>query len=131
MTSLSELATELRDLKDQKETLEEQLTAIKARTRAIEVHELPEAMEDQDIDTFKVPGVGRITVKTKVYSSIKADDRQRWHQWLRENGNADIIVDHVWPGTQNVFIKERIDTGQEYPEFCNVSLIPTASLRRS
>ena len=131
MTSLSELATELRDLKDQKETLEEQLTAIKARTRAIEVHELPEAMEDKEIDKFTVPDVGTISVKTKVYSSIKAEDRGRWHQWLRESGNRDLIVDHVWPGTQNAFIKERIETGQEYPEFCNVSLIPTASLRRS
>ena len=131
MTSLSELATELRDLKDQKETLEEQLTAIKARTRAIEVHELPEAMEDKEIDKFTVPDVGTISVKTKVYSSIKKDDRERFYQWLRESGNGDVIVDWVFPGTQNAFIKERIETGQEYPEFCNVSLIPTASLRRT
>ena len=111
--------------------MEEQLTAIKARTRAIEVHELPEAMEDKEIDKFTVPDVGTISVKTKVYSSIKKDDRERFYQWLRESGNGDVIVDWVFPGTQNAFIKERIETGQEYPEFCNVSLIPTASLRRS
>ena len=131
MTSLAELATELRDLKDQKEALEEQLTAIKARVREIEIYELPPTMEDKEIDKFTVPDVGTISVKTKVYSSIKKDDRSRFYQWLRESGNGDVIVDWVFPGTQNAFIKERIETGQEYPEFCNVSLIPTASLRRT
>lgn len=131
MSSLSELATELRELKDRKEELEEQLTAVKARTRAIEVHDLPEAMEDKEIDKFTVDGVGTVSVNTKVYSNIRKEDRERWYQWLRENGNADVIVDWVFPGTQNAFIKERIETGQDYPDFCNVSLIPTATLRRS
>lgn len=129
--SLTELVKELRDLTDRVETMEEQIKASKARINILKTAAIPEAMEDADIEKVTVEGAGTISLQTKVYSSILKEDRDRFYQWLRENGNADLIVDWVFPGTQNAFIKERIETGQDYPEFCNVSLIPTATLRRN
>lgn len=131
MSTITDLTKELRELTDHVEEIEEQVKIAKKRMQVLKTAAIPEAMDDADIDKITVKGVGTISVKTEVYATILKEDRERWYQWLRENANADLIVPWVFPGTQKAFIKERIETGQGYPDFCNVSLIPTATLRRT
>ena len=131
MSTITDLTKELRELTDHVEEIEEQIKTAKQRIQILKTAAIPEAMEDADVSKLTVKGVGTISVKTEVYATILKEDRPRWYQWLRENGNADLIVPWVFPGTQKAFIKERIATGQSYPDFCDVSLIPTATLRRT
>ena len=131
MTSLSDMAKELRDLKDQKSDLEDSLKAVNKSIRDLAEKRIPEEMENKDIDKYTVDGIGTVYTQVEVYSNVLKEDRERWHEWLRESGNEDMITNQVNPQTQKAFIKERLANGLDYPEFVNVTMIETARLRRS
>ena len=131
MMNLTEMGKELRELKDTKEALEEQVKEINKRITVLATHDIPEEMEEKEIDKITIDGVGTLSVQTKIYANVKKDDRERFHQWLRENGNGEMVVDYVWPATVNAFIKEGLEENREYPDFISVTYVPTASLRRN
>lgn len=124
------MVRDLRTAKDRKKELEDELKTVNGKIRSLAEHEIPDYMEENDIDKLSVEGVGTCYLTQKVYASVKVDDREGFYEWLRENGNADLIKETVYPATLNAFAKEQLSEGKALPEMCEARLYPTANLRR-
>lgn len=127
---LTSMVHDLRDLKDRKDVLELELKEVNKRIRALSEQEIPEYMDENEIDKISIDGVGTVFLKTKVYANVKADDLNGFFEWLRDNGNGDIIKETVHPSTLNAFAKEQLSEGKELPDMLSARLYPTAQLRR-
>lgn len=121
----------MRELKDRKKSLEDELKALNEELTSIETEKLPTCMDDNDVEKFTVPGVGTIYQQVKVYAYVKAEDRERFHDWLRATENGELIKETVHPQTLNAFAKEQLEAGNDLPEWFKASKVPTAMLRRN
>ena len=130
MSKLTELATELRGLKDRKEALEDSLKSVNKQIAVVQGTLLPTAMEDADITKFTVEDVGGVHLQDKVAVSVLKDDREAVYAELRMTGHEDLIVDHVWPQTMTSWAKEQLENGLPVPDKMKVTILPTAILRR-
>lgn len=131
MTTISEAANELRSLKAQLETQEGAVSATKAAIEKLTKQTIPEILEAMGADNARVPGVGTVYLQHKVFANVKADDRDRFHAWLRDNGFGDLIKDTVHPGTLTSFAKEQLEKGVALPDFVQASFVTQAALRKA
>ena len=127
---LTSMVHDLRDLKDKKEALEDELKGVNAQIRALAEHKIPEYMNENEIEKFSVTGAGTVYVTQKVYANVKADNREAFFQWLREHGSGDLIKETVHPSTLNAFAKEQLTEGKDIPDVLEARIYPTATLRR-
>lgn len=127
---LTALAREVRNLKDTKEGLEEELKQVNERLKKITEEELPAMMDDNDITKFSVEGVGSIHQQVKVYAYVKKEDEEKFHDWLRAGGNEAMVREYVFPQTLNAFAKEQLEQGNDLPEWLKASKVTVAVLRR-
>ena len=127
---ITELAKEMKGRADESEVTDAKSKALKARRDGIKNRELPEAMDNAEIDKFSVEGVGTIYLKQMVFSNVRKDDREKFYAWLRENGHEDLVVEYVWPNTQKAFVKEALEDGRELPDFLNATFGQQVQLRR-
>lgn len=130
MSKLTDLAKELAGLKERKADLEAQLKEVNKQIAVVSIKRLPEAMEDAEQEKFVVDAVGTIYIQDRLEVSVKADDRPRFYEWLRQNGHQDLVVDYVWPRTLSAWAKEQLNEGAPLPDFLKATFIPTAMLRR-
>jgi len=130
MSKMTEMGQELRTLKDRKEALAEEEKAVNRRIKALTEHELPEYMEDNEIDKITIDGVGTIYIQNNVYASVLSEDREALYMYLRETGNESLVVDYVFPATLKAFCKEQLNNGQPVPAVVKAHYVPTAMLRR-
>jgi hypothetical protein len=127
---LTELAREFRALKDRKEELTAVLKAVDEQLTKLTTEALPSAMDDNDIEKFTVEGVGTIYTQGKVYAYVVKADEARFHQYLHDNEQGDLVKNYVFPSTLSAWAKEQLANGVELPEFVKASIVPTAMLRR-
>jgi hypothetical protein len=125
------LAASLAGLKNKKDELEASLKDVNGVIRTLSEETLPRLMEDLEQDSFRVPNVGTVFLQQKVYANVKADDREKFHAWLRENGHGDIIKETVHPQTLTAFAKEQLGEGKPLPDTVSARFVPTAVIRRS
>ena len=130
MSKLTQLATELRILKDRKEALEENLKSVNAQISAIQGAALPNAMEEADITKFTVEGIGSVHLRDDVAASVLKADREALHTELRGTGHEALIVDHVWPQTLTAWVKEQLENGNPVPDLIKVTHLPKAIIVR-
>lgn len=130
MTTLTQHAQRYRELYDRKESLEGELKDVSAELQLLKTDVLPKVMDENEIEKFTTEGVGTIYTQMKVNAYVKKEDEEKFHAWLREGGNGDLIRDYVFPGTLSSFAKEQIENGVELPDFISVAKIETAMLRR-
>lgn len=136
---LTEAGKKLRELIDEKEKVEARLKDINKQIVKVETIDLPKLMEDNEIPSFKVAGVGTIFLTTEVYVSVLKDDRPKLYEWAREQGHGGMITDWIFPNTFTAFVKRQLDDqvengitqGNAVPDFVKVTQIPTANLRRT
>lgn len=129
----------MRALKDKKKRVEDQLKALNIDIMQMENVTLPKLMEDNDIENYKVAGVGTIYLSTEVYANVLKEDRPKLYAWMRQKGHGDMVVDWVFPQSLTAFAKGQLtdqaenglNEGNELPAFVKTTLIPTANLRRS
>jgi uncharacterized protein (DUF342 family) len=127
---LTVMAHELRELKDRKQAISEEQKTINKRLKILTETEMPEYMEEQEIDKVTIDGVGTIYVQVQVYSNVKAEDRPAFYEWLKETGNEDMITEWVFPQSVNSFCKEQLENGKPVPDMVSAHKVPTAMLRR-
>lgn len=131
MSDITEMVRELRDLKDRKAALDEELKEVNGAIRRLAENEIPTYFEDNEIEKLTVEGAGTVYIQTKVYANCKAENREAFFEWLRGTGNADLIKETVHPSTLNAFAKEYLNDGKELPDSLDARLYPTAMLRRN
>ncbi len=108
--ALVALAKELRVKKDRKDTLEAELTALEKDLKKLTTETIPSMMDDM--------------------AYCKKEDEARFHDWLREQGDGDLIRSYVFPATLKAYAKEQIEADIELPDYLNAAKVPVARLRR-
>lgn len=130
MSILTEMCQEFRSLKDRKSAINEEEKDINKRLKVLTEVELPDHMEENDIDKVSIDGVGTIFIQQQLYANVKAEDRDQLYEALRNTGNEDLIQDWVFPATLKAFCKEQLSNGKPIPEMVTAHFVPTAMLRR-
>lgn len=131
-SQLTNMVKRLRKAKDRKEKLEADLKAVNADIRELTEQKIPTYMEENEIEKHTVAKCGTVFIQTKVYAHVKAENRPKFFDWLREHGNDDLIKETVHPSTLNAFAKEQLSEGKPLPdEIIEARLYPTATLRRT
>jgi len=130
MSDLTTMCQEFRALKDEKERLAAREKEINKRLKILAEHDLPEYLEENEIDKVSVDGVGTIFIQQQVYVNVKADGRETLYAELRETGNEALIQDYVFPSTLKAFCKDQLSNGKPLPTSVEAHYVPTAMLRR-
>jgi len=131
MSTLETVVRRLRELKDEKEKLGEEEKRINIEISQIETLKLPEMMESAGITSFKVPGIGSVSIRNETYVSVLAENRPQLYAELRASGNGDLITEQVNPQTLKSWVKENLEAGNEVPDVVKVTYVKEAKLRRS
>lgn len=77
---------------------------------------VPETMENMGIQTVKLTGIGRLSLRAEAYASFAKDKKQEAMQWLVDNGHGDLIKEEVNSSTLKAFLKECMREGEEFPD---------------
>lgn len=112
--TIVKLAKEMRRLQGEKEVLEERLKYINLALDEVRLRRIPDAMQEAEIRTLTVEGLGRIQLASDLYASIV--DKETGYQWLAEHGFDGLIQPYIQPSTFKATIKEALKAGQEFPE---------------
>lgn len=124
-----EMVRTLKDLKTEKEKLETDLKDVNSKIRDLAENKIPEYMTDNEIQKMSIDGVGTVFLQTKVYASVKAENKAAFYEWLKKSGNESLIQEYVFPATLNAFAKEQLTSGKALPDELVARLYPTATLR--
>lgn len=108
-----ELADRLRELRDRKAELEEQLKVLNAEIEETD-RKLAEAMVNEELQNF-VRGDRLFYLRTETYVSAKADRRQELIAWLKQHGMGDLVQETVHPRTLSAAVKELLEDEDELP----------------
>ncbi len=131
MSTLTNLAKELSELKLQKKDLEARVKTVNKQIIAVAVGKMPELMRELEIPKFVVEDVGTFYLQNQLEVSVLAEDRDEVYAWCRENGHDALIVNYIWPRTLNAWAKDQLTEGQPLPDKMKATFIPTTMLRRS
>ena len=75
MTDLTTMCQEFRTLKDRKDKIKEEEKTINKRLKVLTETELPEHMEENDLDKVSIHGLGTIFIQQQLYAIELADNR--------------------------------------------------------
>lgn len=129
--SLVELVREMRNVQQEKETIEAQLKKVNKVFDFLRITKIPQVMEDEGIPRLTVEGVGRVSLTADMHVSIKDGMKEDFYIWLRDNGRGDLIQPNVNPSTLKATVKGLVKNGEEFPdEFLNVSPFTRASITK-
>lgn len=131
MRTINEIGAELKELKASEDKLNAELKDVKRQIDDIQKKEIPELFEAQGVTTAKVPGVGTIYLQDKVFAYVKAEDQDRFKDWLRDKGHGDLIKETVHPATLTAWAKEQLEQAKPLPDFVSASFVTQATLRKS
>jgi hypothetical protein len=129
--TITSLGFSLREAKDRKESLEAALKEVNKEIKEIAEIKLPGIMQNQEIDSVRIPGVGTIFLKQDVHVSINEGMKEGAYGWLAENGHGDMIKDYVHPATLKAWAKEQLENNMPIPEEIRAYYATVAQLRRS
>ncbi len=84
----------------------------------ISIFVLPEKMEDEAMETMKVAGIGRVSLRGDMQCSTAKGMQPNMLAWCRENDMEDLITEGVNGSTMKAFVKEQMGKGKDgnYPE---------------
>jgi hypothetical protein len=130
--SLVELVHAMATLQNRKEATEDQLKLINKEYDFLRITKIPATMDDDGVDRINVTGVGRVSLTADMHVSIKAEQKAAFHEWLRDNGRADLLQENINPSTLKAAVKGMFKNGEEIPEaLLNVSPFTRASITKS
>lgn len=131
MSRLVSYGEELVDLKAEIDRLTESKKFAQARYDELRKEAIPEEMEAIGIKgSFTLSTGERLTASTKTFASVKAADREDFHDWLRAQGAADLIKEAVNPQTLSAFARERLENGEDLPPIVQVYTETTVSVTK-
>ncbi len=129
--SLVELVREMRRWQNNKETVENELKSVNKHFDFLRITKIPQVMEDEGIPRISVEGVGRVSLTADMHVSIKEGMKDRFHEWLNDNGRGDLVQPTVNSSTLKATVKGMVKAGEEIPEeFLNVSPFTRASITK-
>ena len=106
--SLPELIEKMHEQQTAKAALEDSLKKINAHLDFLRITKIPTVMEDEGIDRISISGIGRVTLTADMHVSIKAEQKEAFYEWLRDNGRTDLISETVNPSTLKAAVKKMV-----------------------
>jgi len=129
--TLNQLINAMATLQKAKEDAEDVLKRINAEFDFLRITKVPTKMEDDGVDKITISGVGRVSLTADMHVSIKADMKEKFYEWLRDNGRTDLISETVNASTLKAAVKGMYKAGEEVPEdLLNVSPFTRASITK-
>ena len=111
------------------DSLQEQLKVLNKEYDFLRITKVPQEMEDEGIERLTVAGIGRVSLTADMHVSIKANQREKFYEWLRDNGRTDLLQETINPSTLKAAVKGMYKSGEEVPEdLLNVSPFTRASI---
>lgn len=101
-----ELADKLKELREKKKDLDDQVKANNAEIDSIE-EQLVQAMLQEEMQNFNRAGT-LFYLNTKVFASAIPEKKADLYEALKENGFADVVVETVNSNTLSALVKEQI-----------------------
>lgn len=101
-----ELADKLKELREKKKDLDDQVKANNAEIDSIE-EQLVQAMLQEEMQNFNRAGT-LFYLNTKVFASAIPEKKTDLYEALKENGFADVVVETVNSNTLSALVKEQI-----------------------
>lgn len=130
--TLVQLIEAMSTLQNRKEAAEEQLKIINKEFDFLRITKIPAKMEEEGIDRIAVSGIGRVSLTADLHVSVKADQKEQFFDWLRDNGRGDLLQENINPSTLKATVKNMFRSGEEVPEsLLNVSPFTRASITRT
>jgi hypothetical protein len=130
--ALTDLVHAMSTLQNRKEALEAQLKLINKEYDFLRITKVPAKMEEDGIDRISVTGIGRVSLTADMHVSIKAEQKEQFFEWLRDNGRGDLLQENVNPSTLKAAVKGMFKSGEEVPEqMLNVSPFTRAAITRA
>lgn len=128
---LVELVHEMANIRAKKDSLEAALKEMNEEFDFLRITKIPTVMNDEGVDRISVSGVGRVSLTADLHVSVKADRKEAFYEWLRDNGRADLIAETVNASTLKATVKNMYKTGEQVPEeLLNVSPFERASITK-
>jgi len=116
MSKINELAHRYVALKNEIDELKQRKSDLQKDFDKLRMTELPEAMADEGIESVRIAGIGRVSLRSDVYVSIPADVKYDAWDWLRDHGHENLISETVNPSTLRAFCKEQLQNGELLPD---------------
>lgn len=130
--SLIELIKEMRRIQTEKDEVESDLKQYNKHFDFLRITKIPQVMEDEGIKNMNVEGVGRVSLTADMHVSVKAEMKEAFYLWLRDNGREDLIQPTVNSSTLKATVKNMVKKGEEIPDdLLNVSPFTRASITKS
>lgn len=115
--SLAELAAEIRDTRQIMDGIKSVHTEWYHYHEYLTIDVVPDRMADDDVESVKVAGVGRLQCKADIRCSCPAINKEALEQWLTDNGQEALIGKTVNSGSLKAYVKEQIKQGSSlYPK---------------
>lgn len=127
-----ELVTVMHKIQQNKDVLEAKLKEVNKHFDYLRITKIPTAMEDEGVNKITVTGIGRVSLTADMHVSIKAEQKESFYEWLRDNGRTDLIQENVNASTLKAAVKTMFKNGEEVPEhLLNVSPFTRASITKA
>jgi hypothetical protein len=127
-----ELIRAMAKIREQKDAIESEAKAVAREYEFLTKVKIPEAFDNDGIKNMSVDGIGRISLRTDIYASIKAGHKEEALQWLSDIGSEDLIQPTVNSSTLKAFLKGRIKSGEDTPEeFFNITPYQQATITKT
>jgi hypothetical protein len=121
----SVLARDYREIRDEIDAIEEQLSGANLRLEAVK-QLLVQQFEVEDITSLALADGSTVRVQTEPYAQVK--DKEAFRQWCLQHGfEAQMVL--PW-ATTNSITKERLLAGKPEPEGVEASQLNKVVLRR-
>ena len=114
--TVSQIAERMRDVVDRLAGYEEVRKKLQKEYDDLRKIYLPEAMTNEGVTNINITDVGRITLRSDIYVSVPAVDREVAYDWLRGTGHGGIIKETVNANTLRSTVKEMLRKGEALPD---------------
>ncbi len=130
-TKVIQLATKLRQLKDNKSALESEAKDLGRQIAKLEDHDIPELMDENEIQKMTIKGVGTLFTRSELKVGLNVADQEEGFAFLIENGAESLIKPSVHHSTLKAWAKERLEGGKTLPEIFHAYAFRKAVIRRN
>lgn len=126
---LQEIARVMKKLQDLHEAFDESKKRIGVLFDDVRVKYLPAKMDEEDITSFKVDGLGTVSLTDDL--RVKVLDHSKEFEWLEEIGSGDLISSTVNAQSLKALIRRRLVAGIDVPQdIFEVSTFTRASVTK-
>lgn len=129
MSRLTDLIEEMNRVRARMDEMDLEWKPLQKRYDELRLGEIPTEMAAEDVTSIK-GSFGRCTLSPDLHVSTVS--KPLLHQWLKDEGNGDLIVPTVNAQTLKAFCKEQMKQGAELPpEILKVTPFSRAVIYRS